>query len=306
MTIYNLGSINADLFYSVPHLPAPGETLAATAHSTGLGGKGANQSAAAALAGSTVVHIGAIGRDGLWTVQHLRTFGVDTAHVSMLDIPTGHAIINVDPGGENAIVIFPGANMEQSLTQVESTLSAASIGDMLILQNETTLTVEAAEIAKSRGLDVIYSAAPFSASAVREILPHTDMLVMNAVEAAQLTKALGVELKRLDVPHLLITHGGDGATWHDLQDGEEIHAPAFPVSPVDTTGAGDCFIGYLAASLDQGLPKAEAMRRAAAAAALQITRPGTADAIPTRQEVDAFLLKHTPQDEPLVLRNSSG
>ncbi|MCF3594771.1 ribokinase [Rhodobacteraceae bacterium LMO-12] len=305
MTIYNLGSINADLFYSVPHLPTPGETLAATAYSTGLGGKGANQSVAAALAGSTVIHIGAIGRDGLWTVQRLREFGVDTAHVSTLDTPTAHAIINVDPRGENAIVIFPGANMEQSLTQVQSTLSAASIGDMLILQNETNLTLEAAEIAKSRGLDVIYSAAPFSASAVREMLPFTDMLVMNAVEAAQLSKSLGIELKRLDVPHLLITHGSDGATWHDLQDDQEIHVPAFAATPVDTTGAGDCFIGTLAAGLDQGLDKTQAMRRAAAASAIQVTRPGTADAIPTAQEVDTFLLRNTPPEEPLILRNSS-
>ena len=306
MTIYNLGSINADLFYSVPHLPAPGETLAATAYTTGLGGKGANQSVAASLAGSTVVHIGAIGRDGLWTVQRLREFGVDTAHVSMLDTPTAHAIIYVDPQGENAIVIFPGANQEQSLTQIDSTLSAASIGDLLILQNETPLTREAAEMAKERGLDVIYSAAPFSAAAVEEMLPHTDMLVMNAVEAEQLSKALDTPLDRLDVPHLLITRGGEGATWHDLQDGGEIHAPAFPVTPVDTTGAGDCFIGYLAAGLDQKLDRDIAMRRAAAAAAIHVTRPGTADAIPRNDEVDAFLQAHSPKEEPLILRNSSG
>jgi ribokinase len=293
MTIYNLGSINADQFYSVPHLPAPGETLAATAHTTGLGGKGANQSAAAALAGSTVVHIGAIGRDGLWTVQRLREFGVDTAHVSTVETPTAHAIINVDPQGENAIVIFPGANMEQSLTQVESTLSAASIGDMLILQNETTLAREAAEIAKSRGLDVIYSAAPFSASAVQEMIPHADMLVMNAVEAAQLSNTLDTDLDRIEVPHLLITQGGEGALWRDLEDGNDIYVAAFPVTPVDTTGAGDCFIGYLAAGLDQGLERPEAMRRAAAASAIQVTRPGTADAIPTRAEVDAFLDAHS-------------
>ena len=306
MTIYNLGSINADLFYSVPHLPGPGETLAATAYSTGLGGKGANQSVAAALAGSNVVHIGAIGRDGLWTVQRLREFGVDTAHVSILEIPTAHAIINVDPQGENAIVVFPGANMEQSLTQVESTLSAASIGDMLILQNETNLTIQAAQIAKTRGLDVIYSAAPFSASAVEQMLPHTDMLVMNAVEAEQLTKSLDVALDQLDVPHLLITQGGDGATWYDLQDNDEIHIPAFSTTPVDTTGAGDCFIGTLAAGLDQGFDRAQAMRRAAAASAIQVTRPGTADAIPSRDEVDEFLNAHAPAQEPLLLRNSTG
>ena len=289
MTIYNLGSINADLFYSVPHLPQPGETLAATGHSTGLGGKGANQSVAASLAGSPVVHIGAIGRDGIWTVQRLREFGVDTAHVSMLDTPTAHAIINVDPQGENAIVIFPGANLEQSLTQVESTLSAASIGDTLMLQNETTLQPQAAEIAKSRGLQVIYSAAPFDADAVRAVLPNTDLLVMNAVEADQLAQALSLRLEDLPVPHVLVTRGADGATWLDLQSGDRVDLPAFPVTPVDTTGAGDCYVGYVAAGLDQGMAPRDAMRLAAAASAIQVTRPGTADAIPSRDEVDAFL-----------------
>ncbi|UYV37461.1 ribokinase [Rhodobacteraceae bacterium D3-12] len=286
MTIYNLGSINADLFYSVPHLPGPGETLAATAHSTGLGGKGANQSVAAALAGANVIHIGAIGRDGLWTVQQLRGFGVDTAHVSMLETPTAHAIITVDPQGENAIVIFPGANYEQSLTQVESTLSAASTGDMLILQNETNLTFEAAEIAKSRGLDVIYSAAPFDADAVRRMLPVTDLLVMNEVEAQQLTKAMATTLADVPVPHLLITRGAKGATWMDQLNGTTIDVAAQPVTAVDTTGAGDCFIGYVAAGLDQGLNPEQAMNRAAIAAAIQVTRPGTADAIPTLEEVE--------------------
>ncbi len=289
MTIYNLGSINADLFYSVPHLPAPGETLAATGHHTGLGGKGANQSVAAALAGSDVVHIGAVGPDGGWAVNRMRDFGVDTAHVRTVDTPTAHAVINVDPKGENAIVIYPGANMEQSLTQLESTLSAASKGDTLLLQNETNLVVEAAEMASARGIDVIYSAAPFDSDATRAVLPFVDLLVMNAVEADQLTRAMNLDLAHVPVPHILVTHGARGATWHDQAQARQVECAAFPVTPVDTTGAGDCFIGYVAAGLDQGLKPREAMRLAAAASAIQVTRPGTAEAIPTRADVDAFL-----------------
>ena len=289
MTIYNLGSINIDLFYSVPHFPKPGETLAATSHSTGLGGKGANQSVAAALAGSDAVHIGAVGRDGGWAIERMRHFGVDTAHVITVDTPTAHAIINVDPRGENAIVIFSGANLEQSLTQVNSTLSAASHGDILLLQNEAALTIEAATKAKSRGLYVIYSAAPFDADAVRAVLPFVDLLVMNDVETEHLTRHMNLKIADLDVPHLLITHGSKGATWHDLGTGDKIDVPAFVVKPVDTTGAGDCFIGYVAAGLDQGLSPRDAMRRASAASALQVTRPGTADAIPTGAEVSDFL-----------------
>ncbi|MDQ2090412.1 ribokinase [Marimonas arenosa] len=289
MTIFNLGSINVDHFYSVPHLPTPGETLPATTYSTGLGGKGANQSVAAALAGAPVIHIGSVGPDGAPMVARMRAFGVDCAHVSQVDTPTAHAIINVDPAGENAIVIFSGANQEQSLTHLESAISAASQGDMLMLQNETDLQLEAARLARAAGLFVIYSAAPFSAAAVEAVMPHVDLLVMNAVEAGQLTKALRCGLTDLPVPHLLITKGADGSTWHDLQRGRDLDVAAFRVTPVDTTGAGDCFIGYVAAGLNEGLSPEKAMRLGAAASAIQVTRPGTADAIPARHEVDAFL-----------------
>ncbi|MBN2907181.1 MAG: ribokinase, partial [Rhodobacteraceae bacterium] len=113
MTVFCLGSINADHVYAVLRLPAPGETIAAHQMTTGLGGKGANQSAAAALGGAQVVHIGAVGADGRWAVERLAQFGVDIAHVSTVAGPTAHAIITVDPAGENAIVVFPGANARQ-------------------------------------------------------------------------------------------------------------------------------------------------------------------------------------------------
>ncbi|WP_322867230.1 ribokinase [Aquicoccus sp. G2-2] len=289
MTIFNLGSINTDHFYSVPHLPAPGETLAATGYSIGLGGKGANQSVAAAQAGAPVIHIGSVGPDGGTMVAELRGHGVDCAHVSTVQVPTAHAIINVMPDGENAITIFPGANLEQSLTHLESAISAASDGDCLILQNETNLQLEAARMADAAGLFVIYSAAPFSADAVQAVMPYTDLLVMNAVEAKQLTTAIGTDLSQLPVRHLLITDGARGATWHDQTSKEALHVPAFPVTPVDTTGAGDCFIGYAVAGLNEGMSPEQALRLATAASALQVQRPGTADAIPARAEVDAFL-----------------
>ena len=285
--IYNLGSINADYFYRVPHLPAPGETLAADTMSRGLGGKGANQSVAASLAGSSVQHIGAVGADGAWAAQALADFGVDISHVSTVDAPTAHAIINVDPAGENAIVILSGANQKQSLTQLNMALNHANPGDTLLLQNETNLQVDAAQLARAKGMKVIYSAAPFSAEAVKAIMPFTDLLVMNAVEAAQLTDALGVALSDLPVSQLLITHGADGADW--IEGGKTHHVPAFPVNPVDTTGAGDCFIGYVAAGLDQGMPPDQAMRLGVAASALQVQQHGTADAIPSRADVDEFL-----------------
>lgn len=285
--IFNLGSINADYTYSVPHLPAPGETLAATDLLRGLGGKGANQSVAVALAGSDAMHIGAVGADGDWAIEELTGYRVDTRGVYSTKTPTGHAIINVDPNGENAIVIFPGANQKQSLTHLKTALNKAKPGDTLMLQNETNLQSEAAALARKMGLYVIYSAAPFSANAVLAVMDNVDLLVMNAVEAEQLTTALGLSLNGLPPRQVLITHGANGADWHE--NGQTHHVPAFPVSPVDTTGAGDCFTGYVAAGLDQGLVPYDAMTRAAAASALQVQKHGTAQAIPTRSEVDTFL-----------------
>jgi len=285
--IYNLGSINADYIYRVPHLPAPGETLAATSMNRGLGGKGVNQSVAARLAGSQVTHIGSVGSDGGWAAKAMASFGVDCAHVTAVDAPTGHAIINVDPGGENAIVIYPGANQKQSLNHLETAIGATSSSDILLLQNETSHQVEAAQLGHEKGLLVVYSAAPFSAKSVQDVMQFVDLLVMNSVESEQLSSALGMSLSQLEVRKLLITKGAAGADW--IEAGNTLHVPAFPVTPVDTTGAGDCFIGYLAAGLDQGMRPDNAMRLAAAASAIQVQRHGTADAIPTRVEVDAFL-----------------
>ncbi|TCP40275.1 ribokinase [Rhodovulum marinum] len=283
MTVYCLGSINADNVYSVPHLPAPGETLAATGLFRGLGGKGANQSVAAALGGARVVHIGAVGPDGRWAVDRLAEFGVDTAHVVQSDHPTGHAIINVAPDGENAIVIFPGANARQDGVRIEAALADAGPGDTLLMQNETSHQAEAAALAVGRGMHVVYSAAPFDLVALGAVLPRLSLLVLNAVEAAQMRSALG----EVTGPEVIVTDGANGATWYF--DGQCIAAPAFPVKPMDTTGAGDCFIGSLVAALDLGKDRTGALRYATAAAAIQVTRPGTTDAMPTLAEVRAFL-----------------
>lgn len=287
MTVYNLGSINIDHVYRVPHLPAPGETLSALNYTQGLGGKGANQSVAAARAGAHCLHIGAVGPASDWVLIALERYGVDLSHVAQLEVATGHAIINVDPGAENAIVIYPGANRALSPAMAAAALAGAAAGDTLLLQNETTAQAEAAALAASKGLRVIYSAAPFDISAVRAVLPHVSLLVMNEIEAEQLRTELG----RLPGCDCVITRGARGAEWISASS-EPLFVPAFVVTPVDTTGAGDTFIGTLAAGLDRGLDRAAAMRRASAASAIQVTRPGAAPAIPLATEVDEFLQSH--------------
>lgn len=286
--IYNLGSINIDHFYRVPHLLAPGETLAATGYSVGLGGKGANQSAAIAKAGARVAHIGAVGSEGAWARDRLAGWGVDVAHLIQMDLASGHAIINVDEAGENNIVLFPGTNRAMPFSLVEGALAGASAGDILILQNETAHQAAAAALGRRRGMQVIYSAAPFSVEAVRAVLKDVTVLVLNALEAEQLGKAMGLAIEEIDVPEILVTRGARGALWLSRAGGR-VSVPALKVAAVDTTGAGDTFLGYFAAARDQGLATQAALEWAGAAAALKVTRPGTADAIPTAAEVAAFL-----------------
>lgn len=287
MAIWNLGSINIDHVYRLERLPRPGETIAARGYSVGLGGKGANQSVAAAQAGALTRHLGAMGMGDDWVIDRLRAAGVCTADVQRLpEAATGHAIILLEEDGENAIVIHPGANRALSPDWLARVLAPIGSGDSLLIQNETNGQIEAARIARAAGARVIYSAAPFEIEPLRAILPLADILALNAGEAERLFAEISGPLP---VAGLLITRGSEGAEYRDLRRGESHVQPAFPVEVVDTTGAGDTFAGYFAAALDRGDPVPEALRLASAAAALKVTRPGAGDAIPSLPEVTAFL-----------------
>ena len=288
MTIWNLGSINADLVYAVPHILAPGETLASTGLTTGLGGKGANMSVACARAGARVGHIGAIGPEGGWTVHRLTEYGVDTRWIVKLSEPTGQAIIALADGGENTIIVLPGANRAIPMDAIQSALSEAQTGDWFLTQNETNFQAEAAALARDMGLHVAYAAAPFDAEATRKVLPLADFLILNAVEAAQLEAATGQAAGDLPVKDVVVTLGADGARWHDNRKGTVQDFAAIKVDPVDTTGAGDTFTGYVLAGLDRGQPMGQAIGMAIRAGALMVTRHGAADAIPDLSEVQAF------------------
>lgn len=286
MAVWNLGSINLDHVYRVPHIPVPGETLAATDRAEFLGGKGANMSVAIARAGARVNHIGAVGHDGLWAVERLLEYGVDTRHIAVVDAPTSQAIVAVDQAGENAIILAPGASGEIPQTVLQTALSEAQTGDWFITQNETNLQRTAADLARKMGLRVAYAAAPFDAARVQAVLPSLDFLILNEVEAQQLRDVTGQGPDALGVADVIVTLGADGADWFSA-DGPR-HFDAIPVAPVDTTGAGDTFTGYVIAGLDQGMPMAQAISQATKAAALMVMRHGTADVIPDLSEVRGF------------------
>jgi len=286
MAIWNLGSINQDIVYAVPHLPGPGETLGSTGRQSFLGGKGTNMSVAAARAAAQVHHIGAVGPDGRWAIERLMEYGVDTRNIAEIETETAQALIFVDPAGENTIILHPAANHEIPQATLQSAMADAQTGDWLVMQNETNLQRTAAELGRKMGLQVAYAAAPFSADRVQAVLSYLDILILNAVEAEQLAQATGQTPDQLPVRDVIVTLGAGGADWYG-KDGKQ-HFDALKVDPVDTTGAGDTFTGYVLAGLDRGLPMAQAIDLAIRAGALMVMRHGTADVIPDLAEVQAM------------------
>jgi ribokinase len=290
MAVFNLGSINIDLVYRLSHFPAPGETLASRSFMRALGGKGANQSIALAAAGARIFHIGATNPEDFWLIEEMRRRNVDMTHVQASESPTGHAIVMVNDEGENQIVLCPGANRNIDIATALTALDSATPEDWVLLQNETNGAHEFVAAAKARGLKIAYSAAPFEAEIALALLPDCDLLVVNEGEAAELMAATGREADALGLEHLVITYGGKGAEY--IGKAGRLQQDAFAVNAVDTTGAGDCFFGYFLAGVASETPIETALHEASAAAALQVTKPGAAEAIPQRHEVLAFIESH--------------
>jgi len=290
--ILNFGSINIDNFYRVSALPTPGETIAAKHFEQLLGGKGINQSIAAQRAGADVVHVGCVGSDQ-WTIDNIKATGLQTQWITVTDHPTGHANICVDDAGENEIVIFGGANRAFDLGKCKQTLeSFAEKKPWVVLQNEINISVEIAQYAQQVGSKVCYSAAPFDADQVKSILPYLDLLVLNQSEYAELLDETGLSAAELDVPMVLVTRGADGSSLYFEDSCQEQRS--YPVEAIDTTGAGDTFLGYFIAALDSGQSTIIALESAAAAAAIQVTRSGASAAIPSQAEVLDFLQEQHP------------
>lgn len=290
--IHTLGSLNLDYVYQVPRIVAAGETLAAGSWSRGPGGKGLNQSLAAARAGAQVRHLGAVGPEGEELCRLLEAAGVDTRGVLRTSAPTGHAVIQVTPDGENAIVIHPGANQLVTEAGVTLALHAATAGDFFLTQHETSGVRGAITAAKRTGCRVIFNPAPMAPEVAAYPLGEVDFLVVNEHEAAELSgetvaaRAARLLARRHPGLSVVVTAGAAGVL---LQTGDSCHQlAAHRVRVVDTTGAGDTFTGYFAAALARGLPPEAALVEGNDAAAVSVTRAGAAHAIPTRAEVEAF------------------
>ena len=288
--IYNLGSLNLDQIYRVPHHVATGETMAATDFRVGAGGKGCNQSIACALAGAEVVHAGCIGHDGMMLKELLDKSGADTSLIEIVDAPTGRAVVMVNAEGNNSIVLFGGANYMITEALLDRIFAAAEPGDVLLLQNETNMLPEAIKRAKGKGMKTVFNFAPFDADKSKTLpLELVDCLIVNEIEGAGAAgvvdpeKILDVLNSRYPEMQIMLTLGADGVMWSGPYGKGKL--PAFPVDVVDTTAAGDTFIGYFLAGLNENMSIADAAVLASKASALCCSRSGAGTAIPCRREI---------------------
>lgn len=280
------GSINLDVLVPVPQLPLPGETVLGGDYALLPGGKGANQALAARRAGAFVAMAGAAGEDAFaaLALANLRAEGVDLGLVRMTGRPTGCAAIMVGAGGENLIAVAPGANGDAVSADVPD--AALGPGRLLVCQMEVPVAETAALIRRARaaGCRTLLNLAP-ALPLDPAVFAEIDVLVANRGEAATLDGD-PAPLARMLRQALVVTSGAEGATAF-LADGGVIAVPALDIAAVDTTGAGDTFVGVLAAALDQGLALEPALRRASAAAGLACLSRGAQTAMPDRAAIEA-------------------
>ncbi|MCR4616462.1 MAG: ribokinase [Clostridiales bacterium] len=289
------GSLNMDYTYRVPHFVCAGETLAASKVQTFCGGKGLNQSIALAKAGGNVYHAGSIGSDGAVLLEALKQANINTELVTVLnEEKTGHAIIQNTPDGENCILLFSGANKQITTEQIDLALERFESGDLLVLQNEINRIPYLIQKAKAKGMTVAFTPAPVNEEVSGYPLEETDYILLNETEARALTATEQTDkLTANDLAdklreaypsvHFVLTLGSAGAFYIHKQT--LVFQSAFSVKSVDTTAAGDTFAGYFLQSVTSGQAPKEALKIAAKAAAICVTRRGASGSIPDREEV---------------------
>lgn len=289
-----VGSINMDVVTRTKVIPKVGETVMGESYFTVPGGKGANQSVAAAKLGATVTHIGCVGNDvfGKELLSHLSKHHIITDNVeSVTHLPTGIATITL-ADGDNSIIVVPGANFAVTPEKIEQCEKAIADSHVLLVQLEIPLpSVEkAVALAKKHGVKVILNPAPIQALPI-SLLERVDYITPNEHEQHLLLSLIeGTEQQKQAIRRkCIVTRGAQGVTF--FEEGE-VSIPSFPVEVVDTTGAGDSFNGALAVAIGNGISLSDACQLATAAGALSITKLGAQTGMPIREDVEALLEKH--------------
>ncbi|MCF6176690.1 MAG: ribokinase [Victivallaceae bacterium] len=288
--VINFGSLNIDKVYQLPHIVRPGETISSTDYHIWCGGKGGNQSIALARAGAVVFHAGCVGNDGAMLIDNLRENGVNTDFIKISDKPSGHAIIQVDEEGENSIILYPGANCTVTLEQVDSVIASTEPGDFLLLQNEINLNELIIEKAYTAGMIICMNFAPFDQATAEKLpLQYVKILMVNEQEGADLSGVVGPEaiisklLTKYPEMIVVITLGSKGAICGAGKSRFSATSPV--VDAVDTTCAGDTFIGYFMEAYMNDRLLDSCLQSGCSAAAIAVCRPGASSSIPFRNEV---------------------
>lgn len=286
MKVLNFGSLNLDYVYQVDHMVQAGETLSSIDRKVFCGGKGLNQSIALARAGAQVYHAGLIGPEGEMLVDILKEANVNVELVGQIEEATGHAMIQVDPSGQNCILIYGGANRKINQDMVDRVLAKFEAGDILVLQNEISELEYIIDRAYEKKMKIVLNPSPWSESLAKIDPAKITLFVCNEIEAQAMTGQQEIQkmLQAMQGKQVVLTVGKDGA-WYQDECGMRSFQAAFHVKAVDTTGAGDTFTGYFVENWSKGEDPQLCLKYAAKAAAISVSRPGAAISIPNRDEV---------------------
>lgn len=296
MKIINFGSLNIDNVYNVQEFVKPGQTIFTNGYHVAAGGKGLNQSIAAARAGAQVMHAGIIGNDGVFLADLLQEAGVDISQVLTLDAPSGHTVIEVNASGQNRIIVHGGTNQMLSEEYIDTVLAHGAAGDLVLLQNETNLVGSIIRKSHGKRAKIAFNPSPMPDDLESLPLDLIDYFIVNELEAAQLAGISSdcsfeavLDCLADKYPHaaIVMTLGHNGVLFS--QDSLRLSHPIFQVEAVDTTAAGDTFCGYFLAALCKNVPARIALREASAASAIAVSRPSAAPSIPLYEEVQEFL-----------------
>ena len=278
-----------DHVYKVDHFTVPGETQGCLEYNIKCGGKGVNQAIAMALAGNDTYFAGIIGSDGGLLKDALVDKGVHIDYMKISNKPTGHAIIEVDQSGQNHILLYGGTNKEIDFEYIDEVLSHFSKGDIVVLQNEINNVPYIIERCYEKEMKSFFNAAPYDIAVKNYPIEKVTWLVVNETEGAALSneedyeKIIQTLKQKYPHTHILFTMGKEGS--RVLTDKEDIKVEALKVNAVDTTGAGDTYIGYFVRGIVEEMPLLETAQMATKASAIAVTRFGAVDAIPNYEEV---------------------
>lgn len=284
MKILNFGSINKDFFYSVNDFVKPGETISSIRYNIKIGGKGLNQSVGISKAGQKIYHAGIINKDDTFILDKLKKWNINCENILLSNNPTGHAIIQVDKKGENSIIIHGGANHDVDIKFIKSVLSKFESGDILVLQNEINNIKEIIDRAHHKKMKIVFNPAPFNNEILSYDLNKISTLILNQTEGEALSKEkkpdgiLKVLNSKFNNTEIILTLGEKGSLY-SFKD-ELLKIKAHKLDTVDTTGAGDTFIGYYVAGIASEKSKKDNLNRASEAAAIATTKLGGAESIP--------------------------